>query len=163
MYNFLQNCTYRHHTPRFSENNCLSAQRIMQDRRPLVDYGTPVQFDFDRASRLWRANKYRDAVGYRYYRSEGDEVYVNTGMRWRAGTVTAVKSSTVDVDVGGRLMRGVSDARTHIQCAASTQFVERLDGDGYDLRPNRRKEKRQMLKSNERVRDLWPHDGRRNI
>lgn len=113
---------------------------------------SPPIIDFDEASRIWRLNKYRDQVGMRYFRAEGDQVFVNTGMRWREGIVTKVGTNTVEVDIAGKLMRGVSDARTHVHCFASTQFVERYDGDGYDLRPNRRCEKRHMLVSRDRVR-----------
>ena len=112
----------------------------------------PPSFDFDEASRIWRLNKYKDAVTMRYFRGVGDAVYVNTGMRWREGVVIKVYPNTVDIDVGGKLMRGVSDARTHVHCDASTQFVERKDGDGFDLRPQRRVEKRVMLLSKDRVR-----------
>jgi len=61
--------------------------------------------------------------------------------------VTAVHTSSVDVelDQSGRVLRGLTDGPTHIQCFSSTKFVARTDGDGYDLRPTRRRELRKIL------------------
>ena len=73
-------------------------------------------------------------------------MYVNTGMRWREGVVTAVKATSVDVKVlGGSTMRGVADAKSHVQCVSSMTFLERADGDGYDHRPVRRVTRREPL------------------
>jgi len=121
--------------------------------RPEWEPPIPIEdrIDFDEASKIWRANKFRDQVGFRYYRAVGDDIFVNTGMRWREGRVTKLGTTSVEVEVDGKLMRSVSDAATHVHCFASTQFVERPDGDGYDLRPNRRFEKRHMLVSRARV------------
>jgi hypothetical protein len=115
------------------------------------DEGEIPHIDFDEASRAWRRNKYREANGMRYFRSVGDAVYVNTGMRWREGVVSGVKATSVDVVVGGRQMRGVADAKSHVQCVSSTAVVERPDGDGYDHRPTRRVERREMLRSGEKA------------
>ena len=114
----------------------------------------PRGIDFDEASKLWRANKHMTAPssGFRYYRAPGDRVYCQCGVRWREAVVTAVYTSSVDVELAdfpGRVLKGLADGPTQIRCFSSTCFVARHDGDGYDLRPTRRQESRKVLGSKE--------------
>ena len=108
----------------------------------------PQGIDFNEASRLWRANKTRSGSmsnSMRYYRSVGDDVFVNAGTRWRRGHVVRVKQNSSDVKTKIGTIRGVPEDRTQIRCWSSTEFVERRDADGYDHRPFRRRETRILL------------------
>ena len=104
--------------------------------------------DFDDASRQWRANKFSPSAsastGLRYYREKGDDVFVNMGMRWCRGVITAVHAHSVDVSTDRGNVRGVHDDMRQVQDASSTEFVERKDG-YCDHRPARRTETRQLL------------------
>jgi hypothetical protein len=141
---------------------CALGEPVQDERPPCAEPPLPL-FDFDEASRAWHLNKYREANGMRYFRAVGDEVYVNTGMRWREAVVVGVNEKSIDCTVvGGVVLRSVADAKSHVQCVSSTEIVERRDGDGYDHRPTRRIERRELLGTTQKARGATacpPHHG----